>query len=148
MYMQAGPPMPRTDAGMSPLALLLNILWLVCGGAIAAFGWLVAAAIMAVTIIGLPWSFAAFRIALYTALPFGHEMRHRFDANELTVLGNIIWFIFAGWWLALIHLVVAVVLAVTIIGLPFAWAHLKLAGASLAPLGKEIVPRGAPRYWV
>jgi uncharacterized membrane protein YccF (DUF307 family) len=148
MYMQAGPPMPRADAGMSPLALLLNILWLICGGAFAAFGWLIAAAIMAVTIIGLPWSFAAFRIALYTALPFGHEMRHRFDANELTVLGNIIWFIFAGWWLALIHLVVAVVLAVTIIGLPFAWAHLKLAGASLAPLGKEIVPRGAPRYWV
>lgn len=145
MYMQ-NPPV-RYGAAMSPLDLLLNILWLICGGVLAAFAWLVAALVMAVTIIGLPWSFAAFRIAIYTALPFGHEMRHRPDASELTVLGNLVWFLLAGWWLAIIHLVVAVALAVTIIGLPFAWAHLKLAGASLAPVGKEIVPRGAPRYW-
>jgi uncharacterized membrane protein YccF (DUF307 family) len=80
-------------------------------------------------------------------LPFGHEMRHRLDANELTALGNLVWFVLAGWWLAIIHLAIAVALALTIIGIPFAWAHLKLAGASLAPVGKEIVPRGAPRYW-
>jgi len=59
----------------------------------------------------------------------------------LSTLGNIVWFVLAGWWLAIIHLLLAVVLALTIIGLPFAWAHLKLAGASLAPVGKEIVPR-------
>jgi uncharacterized membrane protein YccF (DUF307 family) len=145
MYMQ-NPPL-RYSASMSPLDLLLNVIWLICGGALGAFAWLVAALVMALTIIGLPWSFAAFRIALYTALPFGHEMRRRLDAGELTLLGNLVWFVLAGWWLALIHLVVAIVLAVTIIGLPFAWAHLKLAGASLAPVGKEIVPHGAPRYW-
>ena len=135
----------RSSASMSPLDLLLNVVWLICGGVFGAFAWLVAAAIMALTVIGLPWSFAAFRIAIYTALPFGHELRHRIDANELTVLGNLIWFVLAGWWLAIVHLVIAIALAFTVIGLPFAWAHLKLAGASLAPLGKEIVPRGAPR---
>jgi uncharacterized membrane protein YccF (DUF307 family) len=132
---------------MPVMALVLNVLWLIFGGAVAAFAWLVAGAVMAVTIIGLPWCFAAFRIALYTALPFGHEMRSRPDADELSTLGNVVWFIVAGWWLALAHLVLAVLLAVTIIGLPFAWAHLKLAGASLFPVGKEIVPRGAPPWW-
>jgi uncharacterized membrane protein YccF (DUF307 family) len=129
---------------MSPLSFLLNILWLICGGLPAAIAWLIAALIMAITIIGLPWSFAALRIALYTFLPFGHEMRTRPDAGVLSLLGNIIWFVLAGWWLAIIHLVLALGLAITIIGLPFAWAHLKLAGASLAPVGTEIVPRESP----
>ena len=101
---------------------------------------------MALTIIGLPWCFAALRIAFYTLLPFGSEMRTRPDAGVLSMLGNVIWFVLAGWWLALGHLVIAVALAITIIGIPFGWAHLKLAGASLFPLGKEIVPRDAP-YW-
>src|SRR5215469_1163353 len=126
---------------MPLLSLLLNILWLLFGGLGAALAWLIAAGLMAITIIGLPWSFAALRIALYTLLPFGHEMRSRSDAQLLSTLGNIVWFVLAGWWLAIIHLLLAVVLALTIIGLPFAWAHLKLAGASLAPVGKEIVPR-------
>jgi uncharacterized membrane protein YccF (DUF307 family) len=129
---------------MTPVSLLLNVLWIVLGGAWMAFGWLVAAIIMAITIIGLPWAFAAMRIALYTFLPFGHEIRSRPDAGMLSTLGNIIWFVLAGWWLALGHLILAVGLAITIIGIPFAWAHLKLAGASLFPVGKEVVPRGSP----
>ena len=126
---------------MPLLSLLLNILWLLCGGLEAALAWLIAAGLMAITIIGLPWAFGALRIALYTLLPFGQEMRSRPDAGLLSTLGNIVWFVLAGWWLAIIHLVLALALAITIIGLPFAWAHLKLAGASLFPLGKEIVPR-------
>ena len=129
---------------MSPLSFLLNILWLIFGGLAAALAWVIAAVIMAITIIGLPWTFAALRIALYTLLPFGHEIRSRPDAGVLSLLGNIIWFVLAGWWLALGHLILAVALALTIIGIPFAWAHLKLAGASLAPVGTEIVPRGSP----
>jgi uncharacterized membrane protein YccF (DUF307 family) len=129
---------------MSALDLVLNIIWLILGGLPAALGWLIAGAVMAITIIGLPWAFAAFRIALYTFLPFGSEMRSRPDTGILSTLGNIVWFILAGWWLALWHLVCAIALAITIIGLPFAWAHLKLAGASLFPVGKEIVPRGSP----
>jgi uncharacterized membrane protein YccF (DUF307 family) len=108
---------------------------------------LIAAVIMAITIIGLPWSFAAFRIAWYTLLPFGQEMRSTHNAGVLSMLGNVIWFVLAGWWLALGHLILAVALAITIIGLPFAWAHLKLAGASLFPVGKEIVPRGSVQVW-
>lgn len=99
---------------------------------------------MAITIIGLPWSFAALRIAWYTLLPFGQEIRSTPGAGVLSTLGNIVWFVLAGWWLALGHLILAVGLAITIIGIPFAWAHLKLAGASLFPVGKEIVPRGLP----
>jgi uncharacterized membrane protein YccF (DUF307 family) len=126
---------------MPLLSLLLNLLWLLFGGLEAALAWLIAAGLMAITIIGLPWSVAALRIALYTLLPFGHEMRARPDTGLLSTLGNVVWFVLAGWWLAIIHLVLALALAITIIGLPFAWAHLKLAGASLAPVGKEIVPR-------
>ena len=131
---------------MSPLNLLLNILWLVCGGLAAVVGWIIAAAVMALTVVGLPWSFAALRIALYTLLPFGQTMVSRPDAGALSTIGNVIWFVLAGWWLAIGHLILALGLAITIIGLPFAWAHLKLAGASLFPVGKEIVPRDRAAY--
>jgi uncharacterized membrane protein YccF (DUF307 family) len=109
------------------VALLLNLLWILFGGFWMAVGWAVAACIMAITIIGLPWTKAAFTIAAYTLLPFGF-------------LGNIVWFVLSGWWLALGHLVTALLCAITIIGIPFAWAHLKLAGIALWPIGKVIVP--------
>jgi uncharacterized membrane protein YccF (DUF307 family) len=133
---------------MSPVSLLFNLLWIVFGGLWMAVGWLVAAAIMAITIIGLPWARAAFNIAVYTLLPFGQTAVSRADytghedlgTGPLGTLGNILWFIFAGWWLALGHLLFALGLAITIIGLPFAWAHLKLAGLALWPIGKMIVP--------
>jgi uncharacterized membrane protein YccF (DUF307 family) len=124
------------------VTLLLNILWLIFGGGLVmGVGWLLAACLMAITIIGLPWTPAALRIAVYTLLPFGYTVVER-DTGAVSLLGNIIWLIFAGWWLALAHVVLAVALAVTLIGLPFAWAHLKLALLSLMPVGKEIVPVG------
>src|SRR5581483_11101483 len=119
------------------MSLILNILWLIFGGLPMAFGWVIAALLMAITIIGLPWTPAAFRIALFTLLPFGQEVVER-PTDTVSFLGNVIWFILAGWWLALGHLVVALFLAVTIIGLPFAWAHLKLARLSIAPVGTVI----------
>ena len=133
---------------MSVLSLLLNIAWIVCGGLEMALAWLVAAVIMAITIIGIPWAKAAFNIAFYTLLPFGQKAVSRADYSGqedigtglFGVLGNIVWLVFAGWWLAVGHVVVAVLLAVTIIGIPFAWAHLKLAGIALWPVGKVIVP--------
>src|SRR4029077_9577378 len=124
-----GRPIGNKPRAMSPLSFLLNILWLIFGGLAAPLPWVFAAVLMALTIIGLPWCFAALRIALYTLLPFGHEIRSRPDAGALSFLGNIIWFVLAGWWLAIGHLILAVAFAITIIGLPFAWAHLKLAGA-------------------
>src|SRR5207244_10360576 len=140
---------PRaTGPRMQPVSILLNIFWILIGGAWMAFGWLVAAIIMAITIIGLPWARAAFNIAVYTLLPFGSRAVRRDEitgmsdtgTGPLGVIGNIIWFVLAGWWLALGHLLTAILWAVTIIGLPFAWAHFKLAGIALWPIGKTIVP--------
>jgi uncharacterized membrane protein YccF (DUF307 family) len=133
---------------MPPVSIFLNIFWLLLGGLWMAFAWVVAAVIMAITIIGLPWARAAFNIAVYTLLPFGQKAVRRDDltgqsdigTGPLGFIGNLIWLLLAGWWLALGHLVTAVVLAVTIIGIPFAWAHLKLAGIALWPIGKTIVP--------
>lgn len=127
---------------MSPVNLVLNVLWVVFGGVWMAAGWLLAAVIMAVTIIGLPWARAALTIAIYTFLPFGHTVVDRPGSpvgETFGLIGNIVWLVLAGWWLALGHLITAFFLAITVIGLPFAWAHLKLAGISLWPVGKEIV---------
>lgn len=133
---------------MPLLYLLLNILWIVTGGIWMALGWLLAAVIMAITIIGLPWARAAFNIAGYTLLPFGRvalrrdEILGRSDlgTGAAGLVGNIIWLVLAGWWLALGHLATAIALALTVIGIPFAWAHLKLALLSLWPIGRIIVP--------
>jgi uncharacterized membrane protein YccF (DUF307 family) len=147
---------------MSLLSLLLNVLWIVFGGLWMAIGWLIAAVIMAITIIGIPWARAAFNIASYTLLPFGRRAVSRaeylgtedFGTGAFGMIGNIVWLVLAGWWLALGHLITAFGLAITIIGIPFAWAHLKLAGIALWPIGKMIVDaddaalrqqRGQPR---
>jgi uncharacterized membrane protein YccF (DUF307 family) len=143
--------MARIEDPMSPLSFLLNVLWIVFGGLWMAAGWVIAAVVMAITIIGLPWARAAFNIALYTLLPFGQKAvsRAEYSGHEdlgtgpLGMFGNIVWLVLAGWWLALGHLVIAILLAVTIIGIPFAWAHLKLAGIALWPIGKMIVPAEA-----
>jgi uncharacterized membrane protein YccF (DUF307 family) len=132
---------------MSPLSLLLNLLWILFGGLYMAAAWIVAAVIMAITIVGLPWARAAFNIASYTLLPFGrkavsradHLGSHDIGTGPFGLLGNIIWLVLAGWWLALGHLITAILLALTIIGIPFAWAHLKLAGIALWPIGRMIV---------
>ncbi len=129
-------------------SFLLNLLWIVLGGLWMAVGWVVAAILMAVTIVGLPWTRAAFNIALYTLLPFGqtavsraaYRGRDDLGTGLLGAIGNVIWLVLAGWWLALGHVITAVLLAVTFIGIPFAWAHLKLAGIALWPIGKMIVP--------
>jgi uncharacterized membrane protein YccF (DUF307 family) len=133
---------------MSFLAFILNVLWIVFGGLWMAVAWVIAAILMAITIIGLPWAWAALNIASYTLLPFGrkavsraeHTGQHDIGTGPLGMVGNIIWFVLAGWWLALMHLITALLLALTIIGIPFAWAHLKLAGIALWPIGKVIVP--------
>src|SRR5450759_525435 len=139
---------PERKTLMSPLSLLLNILWIVFGGLWMAVGWVIAAVLMAIIIVGLPWARAAFNIAAYTLLPFGQKAVSRaqysggedIGTGQLGVLGNIVWLLLAGWWLALGHLITAFLLAVTIVGIPFAWAHLKLAGIALWPIGKMIVP--------
>ena len=137
----------KSQPGMSAISVLLNLLWILFGGLWMAAGWVIAAIVMALTIIGLPWTRAAFNIAVYTLLPFGQKAvsRAAYGHNDigtgpLGILGNVLWFVLAGWWLALAHLITAIMLAITIVGIPFAWAHVKLAGLALWPIGKMIVP--------
>lgn len=119
------------------MRLLLNILWFIFGGWLSGTLWILAGAVMAITIVGLPWTPAAFRIAGFSYWPFGKIVTDR-DSGPVSVLLNILWLVLAGWWLALHHLIVAAGLAVTIIGIPFAWQHVKLAVLSLLPVGKGV----------
>ena len=111
--------------------------------------WALVGCIAAATIVGLPWAKACFTLARFTLAPFGRELVSRraatgktsFGTTGFGTLANIIWFIFAGLWLLIIHVSAAAVTAISIIGLPFAWAHLKLAGAAIAPVGKIVVSK-------
>jgi uncharacterized membrane protein YccF (DUF307 family) len=135
------------------MLLILNILWFILGGFVAGLGWILAGIIMAVTIVGLPWARSCFVIARYTFWPFGYDIVSRDEltgtkdlgTGALGTIGNVIWFVLAGWWLAIMHLTAAVALAISIIGIPFAWAHVKLALASLFPIGKTVVAND--RLW-
>ncbi len=119
------------------MRLLLNVLWFVFGGWISGSLWILAGLIFAITIIGLPFTPAAFRIAGFSYFPFGKAVDP--DTSRIgSLLLNIVWLIVAGWWLALHHVILAVVLAVTIIGIPFALQHLKLAVLSLTPVGARV----------
>lgn len=127
------------------MRLLGNLIWLLFGGLATGLGWWLAGLVAAITIIGIPFSIAAFRIGTFTFWPFGREVVDRPDRDEgqklLVLLGNIVWIILGGIWLALAHLFFALLLAITIIGIPFAVQHLKLAQLSLTPYGKMIVAR-------
>jgi uncharacterized membrane protein YccF (DUF307 family) len=121
------------------MRLLLNILWFIFGGFISGTAWLLAGCILAITIVGLPWTPAAFRMAAFSYAPFGKVVVDR-HIGAGSFLLNVLWLVFAGWWLAIHHLVLAAALAVTIIGIPFAWQHVKLALLSLTPVGKAVIP--------
>ena len=129
------------------LRTLGNLLWLVLGGLMMGLGWWLAGLLCAVTIVGLPWAKACFVIGQFAFWPFGKEAVNREQVNGqpdigtgvLGTLGNVLWFIFAGVWLAIGHLLSAVACFVTIIGIPFGLQHLKLAAMTLAPIGKTIV---------
>ncbi|MGZ3845693.1 MAG: YccF domain-containing protein [Flavisolibacter sp.] len=126
-----------------------NLLWFILGGVIMGLAWWFVGAIAFITIIGIPWARACFVIGNFSFFPFGKEAINR---NELTqqkdigtgvlgLLGNIIWFLFAGLWLALGHVISAIFSFITIIGIPFGIQHLKLAGIAIFPIGKTIVTK-------
>lgn len=124
------------------MSLIGNIIWFVFGGFVMGLGWWFAALLAAITIIGIPWAVAAFRIGAFSFWPFGRQIVDRPSGSigaAGAAAGNLVWALLAGWWLALGHLIAAVMCAVTIIGIPFAWQHLKLAALSFFPFGKEIV---------
>ena len=120
------------------MSLILNVLWFILGGFVSGTAWVIAGLLLAITVVGLPWTPAAFRIAGFTYWPFGRVVVDP-DAGAGSVVLNVLWFVLAGWWLALHHILLAAALAVTIIGIPFAWQHVKLAMLSLTPVGKDVV---------
>lgn len=128
-----------TVVSMSALRLLLNLVWLVLAGVWMAIGYAVAGVICCLLVVTIPWGIAAFRIALFTLWPFGQRLERRPDHGVGSTLGNVVWFVVAGWWLAIGHVLTAIPLAVSVVGIPFAWANLKLVPVSLTPLGRHIV---------
>jgi uncharacterized membrane protein YccF (DUF307 family) len=126
------------------MRLVLNIIWLIFGGLWMAAGYLLAALISFLLIITIPFGFASLRIASYALWPFGRTIVDKPNAGAGSLIGNVIWVLLFGIWLAIGHLVSAVAMAVTIIGIPLALANLKLIPVSLFPLGKEIVPVDSP----
>ena len=129
---------------MSVVNFVLNVIWLILCGLWMALGYVVAGIICCILIVTIPFGIASFRIAGYVLWPFGRTTRERPDAGAPSCVGNVIWLVFAGWWLALGHLATSIALAVTIIGIPFAWANLKLIPISLMPLGREVVSTDQP----
>ncbi|EGR0466297.1 YccF domain-containing protein [Vibrio cholerae] len=130
------------------LRTLGNIIWFLCGGIVMGLAWWLVGVLAFISIIGIPWGRACFVIGNFSFWPFGYEAISRDELTNQTdigtsgfgVLGNIIWFILAGFWLAVGHILSAVTCFITIIGIPFALQHLKLAVISLAPIGKTVVP--------
>jgi uncharacterized membrane protein YccF (DUF307 family) len=121
------------------MRLVLNILWFVLCGFWMAIGYVLAALLCFITIIGIPFGVAALRIALFALWPFGRTLVKKSGAGVASGIGNVIWLIFCGWWLALGHIITGVALCITLIGIPLGLANFKLVPVSLLPLGRDVV---------
>ncbi|WP_221585167.1 YccF domain-containing protein [Microbacterium sp. G2-8] len=118
---------------------LLNIIWLVLSGFWMFLGYLLAGVVLCVLIVTIPWGIASFRIGVYALWPFGRTIVDKPRAGVASFLGNVVWVILAGWWLAIGHIITGVAMMITIVGIPLGIASVKLVPVSLMPLGKEIV---------
>ncbi|MGO4455405.1 YccF domain-containing protein [Arthrobacter sp. RAF14] len=124
---------------------LLNIIWLVFGGLWLAIGYFAAGVLCCLLIVTIPWGIASFRVGAYALWPFGRTVVEKpGGSNGFALIGNVIWFLVAGLWLAIGHVLTAIPMFVSIIGIPLGIANLKLIPVSLMPLGKEIVPTDRP----
>ncbi len=128
------------------MVLILNILWFVLGGGLISWLlWVILGSLLIITVVGIPFGYAAFRIAGFAAFPFGKELVDSRDVGEERVVGttiaNVLWILLAGIWLAISHITAGVSLCLTIIGIPFGFAHFRLAFVCFAPLGKRPVPK-------
>ena len=121
------------------MRLLLNIVWFVLAGLWLAIGYAFAALVCFVLIITIPFGVAALRIGIFALWPFGRTVVQRRDAGAASAIGNVLWFVLCGWWLALTHLVTGVLLCLTLIGIPLGLANFKLIPVSLLPFGRDIV---------
>lgn len=120
-----------------------NILWFFIAGIWMAIGYTIAGVVMCILIVTIPFGIASFRIAGYALWPFGRTVVANPQAGAPSVIGNILWFILAGLWIAIGHVISGALLCITIIGIPFGIASFKMAALAIMPLGKEIVPISA-----
>ena len=119
---------------------VLNVIWLVLAGLWLALGYLLAAILLAITIVGLPFAKQSLKLARYALWPFGWALVESPDRmRTLSAVGNVLWFVLAGWWLAVVHLVSGIALCLTIVGIPLGIADIKMAGAALVPFGRSVV---------
>ena len=121
------------------MSLIGNIIWLIFGGFLSGLGYILGGLILCITIVGIPFGVANIKLGIATFAPFGKELKTRPEADGcLNTIMNLIWLIFFGWEIALLHLIHAVILAITIIGIPFAKQHIKLIPLALLPLGRRL----------
>ncbi len=118
---------------------LLNIIWLVLSGFWMFLGYMLAGVLLCIPIITIPWAIASFRVGVYALWPFGRTVVDKPRSGVGSFLGNVVWVILAGWWLAIGHILTGVAMCLTIIGIPLGIASFKLVPVSLMPLGKDIV---------
>jgi uncharacterized membrane protein YccF (DUF307 family) len=130
------------------IRLVLNVVWFVIHGWLLALAYLLAGVIACLLIVTIPFGIASFRLAGFAAFPFGRTTVPTPGAGAASALGNLLWFLFVGWWLALVHVVAGIAYCLTIIGIPFGVALFKLALVGLFPLGKRVVPTDLPRSWL
>lgn len=121
------------------MQLLLNVIWLIFGGLWLALGYAVAGIVLSITIIGIPFGIASFRMANFALWPFGRRLVDEPGAGSFSAIGNVLWLLLAGWWLALGHIITGIAQCVTIIGIPLGIANFKLIPVSLFPMGKQII---------
>src|SRR5206468_4048394 len=121
------------------MRLVLNIIWFVLAGLWMAIGYAIAALVCFILIITIPFGIASLRIGMFALWPFGKTVVKRSDAGIASGIGNVIWFVLCGWWLAILHLISGVFLCITILGIPLGLANFKLIPVSLLPMGREIV---------
>ena len=132
---------------MDGLRLVLNVVWLVLHGWLLALAYLLAGVVACLLIVTIPFGIASFRLATFAAWPFGRTTVRAPGAGVASALGNVLWFVFAGWWLALLHVIAGIAYCLTIIGIPFGIALFKLALVGLFPLGKRVVQTDVPVTW-
>lgn len=118
---------------------ILNIIWVIFAGWVMFLGYVLAGILLCIPIVTIPWAIASFRLAGYALWPFGREVVAKPTSGLGALLGNIVWVVLAGWWLAIGHIVSGVALCLTIIGIPMGIADFKMVAVSLMPLGKDIV---------
>ena len=128
------------------MRLILNLIWFVLAGVWLAIAYVLAGIVAFILIITIPFGFAAFRIAAFTLWPFGRRIVRRTDAGAGSTIGNIVWILLFGWWLALTHLLTGIAMCLTIIGIPLGLGNFKLIPVSLTPLGREIVPTASGEF--